>query len=453
MTDDLGGEEGFRQISAHLGLRDRPKAYMNLADDILAVLLCKDLEADLEGGFYRSGYVGLCASGVCLVRLSLVINQSVGPSDVFGEMLESPSGEARNQLRNILRCVMQCGREDLWSLSCLSSSSDDLTVLCDLMRAHRMHPQRSRVLELDDDAACSGKLRDAFKAGLGQIITEAIDAVLCVLIAQDALQFCKLPGDEGFVACPGTSEGLRDECVRVPLSQRSEEEEEEPFAPGADLLQGTGACLREVLWEMLELPDSGRFDISETRELLRLVLSRPVLGLLVRSRVFKYAQAEPKTEGQKMDQQEDPELLSLSGLRAAHSGVEKVARRLGDATAAFHAALAPGEAGGVAAAQFEANVVPALLDLVREVATAGAKYLHQRIADAKAVERAAEEARLRLELEERRREKHRQQALSSAHLSSSSGSSDRLPLAPPRTACSADWLAGLMQGWGRKCAG
>lgn len=446
----------LRDSKTHLdldGTRSLPLA--PLISDVQDVIFLADAFKSREDA---SLHFGLCVGGLCLARLSAVIRahlaNSLSTSHV-GLLHEDHRtfNELSLLLQRIIQTVLGSGEQGLLCLSLLMMHPAHMTRLTTLVRIQFGHPSRAMVLEHEgDEIGSRGRMWTRSSKGQKFPFVAACDAILCAMVVQLTNRNANL--DETIVRYP-PSVTLNE----VKRKQRGLPPEgydlERPWVEGTMLAE----LMVQVAWRCLDKNHNGKFEMEEAREMLRIILSRPLLCLVALPKVMA---STPHSEEYL---EELPESWHTAmALRAITMAILYLATKAGEVAKTFWEGLDHDSNGAVNNAEFEALFVRSLEDNIVQplVDAAVASYqtvLHQACGIdtsrcfRKAGEKMQEQPSSRLRQEQPSSVRHDHEVPMPTASSKEDDKSAQPTVSPRHPApCSMEWLMGWMAKKKRDCS-
>jgi len=241
--------------------------YNKFVGDVVHVVHVTDITAAPEGP-YASDFIGVCSGGLCLWRLSAPVHVVLKKAKCGESFLDDQ--ELHSILLRLLQAVIARGIPGLLSLTMLPMNPDAMSTLADMLRI-RVEPDTGGGRSQETEFAVPKILPS---------LDLALDAVLTVLIAQDAPEAVRHSARHGEV------KDFLEEVVRKrPLVALSAAPLPEAPKFSEDPLRDLAAELRSQFWAATGHPESESLDDTDLRNLLVRLFNRPLLSLLVRSRM------------------------------------------------------------------------------------------------------------------------------------------------------------------------
>mmetsp|Transcript_94176 Transcript_94176/g.304744 ORF Transcript_94176/g.304744 Transcript_94176/m.304744 type:complete len:470 (-) Transcript_94176:203-1612(-) len=436
----------------------------HIVHDMQGVIFMVDVH---ESTLHAGSFFGLCVGGVDLVRLSVVIKHALSQAlkSRLNALVEDPTrmSEIHTIVLRFLQAIIGSGEQGLLGLCMIKMHDEDLCALVDLVHAQVSHPNRNMVLGVEGDiVGARGQMWERSTRGEKTEFLEALDAVFSILIAEADPQEAHLR--DHVLRRPPIVDCDRDRPFGTDLHVP-----EPPWEDHEHLLH----VAVQAVWAGVDKNHNDKLEVFEAREIFRLIASRPLFGLLVRSQVEPY-------QSSKYDQEEDEYLASRSkpsswtaprgkkdsvpadvrdavALRSVFSAIMEVATTADEVTLACWSRLDVNHNETVTKEEFEDNFAIALqetiIDRVAEVATN--RYI-EGLAEAK----LTLETRRRDEAEEQANAAQEERALArtttpqEAHPKAKEAAGARVETAVVRVTpspCNMDWLMDWIRLKGRSC--
>mmetsp|Transcript_15979 Transcript_15979/g.55545 ORF Transcript_15979/g.55545 Transcript_15979/m.55545 type:complete len:440 (-) Transcript_15979:530-1849(-) len=296
-TDDASAHH-IKQLMVSIGVSysNPVEQFRQLVHGVREFALMKDIEiSDYTSHLNVGNYFGLCVGGVCIFRVAKLMKVLLarGMSETKLKALVDVGDWANSQeiasvVDRLLHAIVSHGDQGLVGLSMVTVRPDALALLVDLVRANAAHPSRQHVLEAEGEIlGPKGQLWAHSKSHEVGDFLEALDGVIAILIAEEEQ----------------LEEFLRDCILRrpPPLCPRGEVMISEKLLNPTWLnTEDLMSVAVKAVWDHLDHNGDDKFQAVEAREMLRLMLSRPLLSILVRSKISIYRSGKFTTEDQYM---------------------------------------------------------------------------------------------------------------------------------------------------------
>mmetsp|Transcript_94203 Transcript_94203/g.196591 ORF Transcript_94203/g.196591 Transcript_94203/m.196591 type:complete len:569 (+) Transcript_94203:150-1856(+) len=312
------------EFMASLNLEPRIEPYDLLQKECSDLVHMADVEAVYNhrkaGEPPACAFIGFCFGGLCLLRLSAAFYHFIGYSTRSKHKLEDMAAkenptapqELRKVVARLLHILAATNNPGMISLQMIMVRPDVVWTLVDMLRAHIAQPKAEELHAPDERgtrvSSIEGVRPNSLNNAVGQhilLICQALDAVFAVMLAEvegldGDLQRSVLRRRPPVAKPLRKGNGVKDNghpTRTAAGAAAAAAAAEHSFVPEwwdkVDVLSQT----IKSLWIAIDYNHNNQLEEREITDFKRLMFNRPVLSLLVRSRMVDFTRNEQADAG------------------------------------------------------------------------------------------------------------------------------------------------------------